>query len=211
MRWGLVSSGIFGGIVGGGVLEVGAGTGRFTLPALRKGYHLTATDVNEVMLKTLQTKLTTGGFGDRCHVRTEDVFGLSFPSNHFDFVFCLHLIPRFLNLEDQRAALTELGRVIKPGGTLLLNYRNSRSPYNLVYKGHAISPMQLQPILDAMGMQIVERRVKHILNRTLLNMLPIPVGKALSTLDRACERLLPGLGWDVFMTVIKQTVGQDAR
>jgi len=189
------------------VLEVGAGTGRFTLPALRKGFRLTATDINEVMLDMLRSRIRDDCFGDRCDVRTGDIFDLSFPSNHFDFVFSLHVIPRFLNLQDQRAALLELARVTKLGGTLLVNYRNTPSLYCFSYREHATRPSQLKSMLDAGGMRITKVRTKHVLNRTLLDRLPLSCGRILSVLDRTCERVLPGLGWDVFLTAVKETFG----
>jgi SAM-dependent methyltransferase len=38
-------------------------------------------------------------------------------------VYSINVLPRLLTLEDQRAALQEIARVIKPGGRLLFNYR----------------------------------------------------------------------------------------
>jgi len=179
--------------------EVGAGTGRFTLPALARGFTVVATDVNEAMLARLRPKVELRADPDRCQVRREDIFNLSFPDDSFDFVFCFHVIPRFLNLDDQRAALIELARVVRPGGRLLFNYRNSWSPYNLVYKRHAASPRKIESILGESGIQVVKKRGKLLLNRTLLNALPVSIGRVLSGIDRITESWLPDLAWDVFV------------
>lgn len=184
-------------------LEVGAGTGRFTLPALKRGYRVIATDINESMTTALQQKLDETGLKDRCIVGTEDVFNLSFPGESFDFVYCLHVIPRFLNLADQRGALAELARVLRVGGQLLFNYRGSRSFYNLFYRGHSTAPSEIRRVLTEAGMTITKQRAKHLLNRRLLNFLPLPLGRALSVLDRALETTLPDLAWDVFVLATK--------
>lgn len=186
------------------VLEVGAGTGRFTLPAVQMGFRLTASDVNQVMLATLRAKLAEQRLEDRCRVGVEDVFALSFPDHHFDLVFSVHVIPRFLNLQDQRAALLELSRVVKPGGTLLFNYRNRPSLYGWLYQGHAMKLSQLRLMLGEAGMEITALRAKHLLSRKLLDRLPLAAGKLLSVGERALERVLPGLGWDVFLTAVKR-------
>ena len=79
------------------VLEIGAGTGRFTVPALEQGISLIATDINESLLSSLKRKIAELGFADRCEIQEDNIFGLSFPDAEFDLVFSLHVIPRFLN------------------------------------------------------------------------------------------------------------------
>lgn len=185
------------------VLEVGAGTGRFTIEALRRGYRLTATDINETMLESLSHKLADLGVADRCQLRKEDAFGLSFPDASFDLVVSLHMIPRFLTFADQRAALLELGRVVRPGGRLLFNFRNARSPYRIAYRGPAVTPAQIDGVLAEAGLQCVGRRTKHVLNGTLLDHTPSMLWPLFAMVDRGFERLLPALAWDVFVLAEK--------
>lgn len=186
------------------VLEVGAGTGRFTLAALERGYRLIATDINEAMLQQLQNKLDASGHRQNCQVGKEDLFNLSFPDAKFDVVICLHVLPRLLNAEDQRAALAELSRVMRGGGTLIFNYRNKCSPYNLTYRGHAIRPSELADMLTAAALQIDRVKAKHFLTRKLLDRLPLACCRGVAALDRLSERVLTSLGWDVFLAANKQ-------
>lgn len=187
------------------VLEVGAGTGRFTLAALERGYRLIATDINPSLMTALQTKLGEKELNDRCVIRREDAFDLSFPAESFDLVFCVHVIPRFLNFDDQREALTELARVVKVGGHLLFNYRGSRSLYNLIYRGHSTDPSQIKRVLADGGMRTRMQRAKHLLSRRLLDILPLPFGRALCAFDQALETTLPELAWDVFVLAVKDS------
>lgn len=180
-------------------LEVGAGTGRFTLPMLERGHRVVATDANDAQLGLLRRKLEARRLEPQCEVRVEDVFALSFPDATFDLVVCIHVVPRFLTWEDQQAALRELSRVVKPGGTLLVNFRNRRSPYNHVYRGPAAEPDDVEAVLEEAGLRVRERRTKHVLNGTLLDRLPRFVWGALAGLDRALETRWPARAWDVFL------------
>ncbi|MCC6680125.1 MAG: methyltransferase domain-containing protein [Phycisphaeraceae bacterium] len=184
-------------------LEAGAGTGRFTLAVLDRGYTLIATDINEAMLNELRKKIEQRNQSDRCQMQIEDIFKLSFADNTFDLVFSLHVIPRFLNLEDQRAALTELCRTIKPGGQLLFNYRNAKSVYHWIHKGHTASPDQIEKILRDAGMTVTHKRGKWFLNRSLINRVPMFISRCVSLVDRALETFWPNRAWDVFVLARK--------
>lgn len=182
-------------------LEVGAGTGRFTLPLLARGFSVTATDLNPAMLGELETKVAA--LGDqgkrRCQIQVENVFQLSYPDASFDFVYSLHVIPRFLTWEDQRSALREIARVVKPGGRLLFNYRNKRSFYNLAYRGPAVTPEQVEATLAEAGFQVEALIGKWWLNKTLLKKLPMPANRAIAAVDWRWRHFLPRLAWDVFV------------
>ncbi|MFO0948562.1 MAG: class I SAM-dependent methyltransferase [Planctomycetota bacterium] len=182
-------------------LEVGAGTGRFTLPLLAHGFSVTATDLNQAMLGELEAKVAELGdqANGRCHIQVENVFQLSFPDASFDFVYSLHVIPRFLTWEDQRSALREIARIVKPGGLLLFNYRNKRSFYNLAYRGPAATPEQIEATLADAGFQVECLIGKWWLNKTLLKQLPMPANRALAALDWRWRHFLPRRAWDVFV------------
>jgi ubiquinone/menaquinone biosynthesis C-methylase UbiE len=94
-------------------LEIGAGTGYFSLNLLRQGIlsEATCTDVSPGMLDQLATS------AERLHVDVEtvvcDAESLPFENNSFDVVFghaVLHHIP------DLERAFSEFRRVLKPGG-----------------------------------------------------------------------------------------------
>jgi ubiquinone/menaquinone biosynthesis C-methylase UbiE len=104
-------------------LEIGAGTGYFTLNLLRAGIieEATCSDISPGMLSTLQLNAQRLGL-DVKTVRV-DAERLPFRDQSFDLVFghaVLHHIP---NLE---LAFTEFERVLVPGGTLLFAGEPSR-------------------------------------------------------------------------------------
>jgi ubiquinone/menaquinone biosynthesis C-methylase UbiE len=104
-------------------LEIGAGTGYFTLNLLRAGLvgQATCSDISPGMLETLLLNAQSLGLT----VRTEpaDAERLPFADDSFDLVLghaVLHHIP---NLE---RAFVEFARVLAPGGTLLFAGEPSR-------------------------------------------------------------------------------------
>jgi len=188
------------------VLEVGAGTGRFTLPALKKADSVTAVDINESLLESLRMKIKENGCEDRCRIKVEDMFDLSFGDDTFDFVYSLHVIPRLMSLEDHADALKEITRVIKPGGQLLFNYRNRHCLYGMVHRDYAPSPREIDAILCQCGLKIKERHGKWLITRSILDILPYAVGRPLAYLDQKLQRFLPGFAWDVFVLASKQKI-----
>jgi ubiquinone/menaquinone biosynthesis C-methylase UbiE len=98
----------------GDVLEVAVGTGR-NLPFYPDGVRLTGVDWSPAMLGIARQRAAT--LGRDADLRTGDAQALDFPDESFDTVLCalgLCAIP------DDRRAVTEMVRVLRPGGRLLL-------------------------------------------------------------------------------------------
>jgi ubiquinone/menaquinone biosynthesis C-methylase UbiE len=95
------------------LLEVGAGTGRISIPLLQRGLDLVGCDISSKMLRRLHEKFPPA------RIAQADAALLPFPNAHFDSVLTvhvLHLIPSW------REALHEFRRVLVPNG-LYLNVR----------------------------------------------------------------------------------------
>jgi ubiquinone/menaquinone biosynthesis C-methylase UbiE len=104
-------------------LEIGSGTGYFTLNLLRAGLieQATCSDISPGMLETLQANAARLGLD--VHTEPADAERLPFADNSFDLVFghaILHHIP------DLPRAFTEFERVLAPGGTVLFAGEPSR-------------------------------------------------------------------------------------
>lgn len=103
----------------GRVLDVGVGTGR-NMPFYPPGAQVVGIDISPKMLGRAERRRAV--LGSRVELRQMDVTRLDFPDGAFDaavatFVFCV------LPGDQQVPALKELGRVVKPGGTIrLLEY-----------------------------------------------------------------------------------------
>jgi ubiquinone/menaquinone biosynthesis C-methylase UbiE len=99
----------------GDALEIGAGTGYFSLNLLQAGVieRATATDISPGMLATLERNAEELGLEVRTAAAEAET--LPFGDESFDLVFghaVLHHIP------DLAGAFSEFARVLRPGGTL---------------------------------------------------------------------------------------------
>jgi ubiquinone/menaquinone biosynthesis C-methylase UbiE len=99
----------------GDALEIGAGTGYFSLNLLQAGAieRATATDISPGMLVTLEEN--AAGLGLDVRTAAAEAETLPFPDESFDLVFghaVLHHIP------DLSQAFSEFARVLRPGGTI---------------------------------------------------------------------------------------------
>jgi ubiquinone/menaquinone biosynthesis C-methylase UbiE len=100
------------------VLESAAGTGRVTRQLLAKlaaDGMLVATDLNGPMIDEARRQL---GNDARVTWQTADAQALPFPDGGFDAVVCQFGL---MFMPDKLLALREMRRVLRPGGTLLLN------------------------------------------------------------------------------------------
>lgn len=105
----------------GDVLEVAVGTGR-NLPFYPASVRLTAIDVSPAMLRRAETRARR--LGRAVILRHGDARTLEFPAGSFDtVVFTLALC----SIPDDRAAIAEAARVLRPGGAVLL-LEHVRSP-----------------------------------------------------------------------------------
>src|SRR4051812_31667913 len=105
-------------------LEIGAGTGYFSLNLLQTGVigHATCTDISPGMLATLERNAT--GLGLEVETAACDASELPFEDESFDLVLghaVLHHLP------DLDRCFAEFQRVLKPGGTLFFAGEPSRS------------------------------------------------------------------------------------
>jgi len=108
------------------VLEIGVGTGRIALPLAPAVARFIGIDIARPMLDVLVEKRAD----ERIDLCVADATRLPFADASFDAtlaIHVLHLIPGW------RAAVAELGRVVRPGGTVLVNGRDhlEREPLNV--------------------------------------------------------------------------------
>ena len=109
----------------GDVLEIGVGTG-LNLPFYGPEPRLTAVDLSPAMLAGARRRAME--LGREVDLREGDAQALEFPDGRFDtvlFGLCLCSIP------DDRRAIAEGARVLKPGGRMLL-LEHVRSPSRIV-------------------------------------------------------------------------------
>jgi ubiquinone/menaquinone biosynthesis C-methylase UbiE len=104
------------------VLDVGCGSGVFTMDVLSCGAHIVGLDISYPMLTRAAYKTAGSVFAGV----VGDMVSLPFPDDMFDKVFSMTAIEF---AADAGQAVAELHRVVRKGGTVVLTSLNSKSPW----------------------------------------------------------------------------------
>lgn len=108
-------------------LEVGCGTGRFTVPIASRGVNLTAVDVADEMLSTTRRKLDAADIDwAKVQLLKADARATDFPSESFDIAFSFNVIN---HVPEYERVIDEVARLLKPGGVFVVGYPSLWSCY----------------------------------------------------------------------------------
>jgi len=100
------------------MLELGCGTGHWTNFFTNNGFQVTATDISNEMMNIAKTKSIQTKF------IKADSQNIPFPDNSFSVVSSITMLEF---VDDQDKVLSEIYRVLKPGGWLILGCLNKFS------------------------------------------------------------------------------------
>jgi len=122
----------------GDVLEIAVGTGR-NLRHYPEGVRLTGIELSPEMLELARREAAE--VGREADLRVGDAEALEFEDESFDTVTCTLSL---CTIPDDRAAVQEMWRVLRPGGRLLL-MEHVRSPAGPIRMGQrALEPLMLR-------------------------------------------------------------------
>lgn len=114
------------------VLDVGCGTGNYSIKLAKKGYNVTGVDISNDMLDIARIK------ADKQRLNINFVNGdlncLEFPDNSFSAVCSM---TAFEFIKNPHNAFQELFRVVKPGGFILIGTINKESLWGEAYISNA--------------------------------------------------------------------------
>jgi ubiquinone/menaquinone biosynthesis C-methylase UbiE len=140
--------------VSGKILDLGSGPG-FFLDALEGHWEKFAVDTSEFSLSNIQdpeVKKFKGELLEAC-----------FEENFFDAIYMGHTLDRLTNLKE---TLSELNRVLKPGGIICIVTPNFSSlcakvfknKYRLLYSNHLVyfSPETLKQLFERNGFKLID-------------------------------------------------------
>ena len=108
--------------VGSDVLDVGSGAGRTTVKMAEGGLSVTSIDTVRAMTDRTADLAREHGVGSLVHTLEADVHELPFDDETFDLVVALGVVP-WLHTPGQ--ALSEMARVLRPGGYVLITADNA--------------------------------------------------------------------------------------
>ena len=103
----------------GSILEIGAGTGRYTLALCRRGHAVTAVDLSAVLLERCQRRLAAEGLDGRAQYVVADARDLhAVPATAFDAVLLMGPLYHLVFEEDRREAVRQAADRLRSGGVL---------------------------------------------------------------------------------------------
>lgn len=110
----------------GKILEVGCGNCRNLLPFARKEFDCYGIDFSKKMLE--HAKLFCDKHNIKVKLRLSDATKLPFKNNTFDYVLVIAVL-HHLNRQQQKKALQEIKRVLKPNGLALISVWNKHKVF----------------------------------------------------------------------------------
>lgn len=119
------------GLKGGRVLDIGCGPAVLTERLLRNGCEVWGVDISEKMVAEAKKIMSDKGFDGMFHFNKGDIERLDFPDAHFDFVLCVGVLEY---LKEDSMVLSEIWRVLKDKGQLIVSVPNMASPLALLDK-----------------------------------------------------------------------------
>lgn len=106
---------------GASLLDLGCGWGRWSIAAARTGYRSVGLDPSLDAIRAARS--VTGQLGLDAGYVVGDARSLPFGDDTFDVVFSYSVLQHF-SKQDVRAVLSEAKRILKPGGTVLVELPN---------------------------------------------------------------------------------------
>ncbi len=103
----------------GSILEIGAGTGRYTLELCRHGYSVTAVDLSAALLQRCKLQLEAEGLYEQVQLVVADARGLhAVVGTAFDVVLLMGPLYHLVFEEDRRQAVRQAADRLCSGGLL---------------------------------------------------------------------------------------------
>jgi len=107
------------------LLDVGCGTGSYTLLMARDYDETVGIDIQADDLAEFRRRAKEAELDDRIDIRELSVTALPFPDGHFDTVVTIETIE---HIDDLRRGLSEMSRVLRPGGRMFITCPNRLFP-----------------------------------------------------------------------------------
>jgi len=120
--------------VGGTVLDVGAGRGKFLCAMAKLGFEAFGVEINPAYIKEAEAQAQA----DNLHLTLVEhqAEEIPFPDGKFDFINCAEVTE---HVDDPDRMCREIYRVLKPGGKCYISFHNRFGIYDYHYRLYLIN------------------------------------------------------------------------
>jgi SAM-dependent methyltransferase len=119
-------------------LDAGCGIGAHSVRLAEHGYRVVAVDFSENILADARKNVEAHGLAASIDIRQANLKELPFDDGAFEYVLCWGVL---MHIPDVEAAITELARVVAPGGKFVLTEDNM----------HAVQPVTQRALQKVLG------------------------------------------------------------
>ena len=109
----------------GAICDIGGGPGRYAIELARRGYRVTLFDLSEKLLERAKQAFTSEGISAERFVKGDARDLACFRDESFDAVLLLGPLYHLVKRDDRSLALSEMIRILKPGGRAIIAFLNS--------------------------------------------------------------------------------------
>lgn len=113
------------------ILDVGCGIGAHSIRLAKREFIVKGIDFSEMIIGKAEINVREAGLEEKITFQGEDVLSLSFAENSFDYVLCWGVL---MHIQEIDKAITEIARVLKPGGWLIVSEGNMHSLQAIVMR-----------------------------------------------------------------------------
>jgi 2-polyprenyl-3-methyl-5-hydroxy-6-metoxy-1,4-benzoquinol methylase len=106
------------------ILDVGCGSCDKSIRLVKRGFLVIGIDISESVLEIGKKNIESEGMSAKITLKCENIRELSFENQHFDYILCWGVL---MHIPDLEKAISELSRVLKPGGFLIISEGNSNA------------------------------------------------------------------------------------
>ncbi|HEY7497061.1 MAG TPA: class I SAM-dependent methyltransferase [Vicinamibacterales bacterium] len=117
---------------GSTILDAGCGSCAKSVLLAARGFHVVATDFSQNALDLAKKTIHARGLDDKITLRQGDLLRLPFEDGQFKYAVCWGVL---MHVPELHRALSELTRVLAPGGKLVLSEGNMYSAQSIALRG----------------------------------------------------------------------------
>ncbi|MFW6448781.1 MAG: class I SAM-dependent methyltransferase [Halobacteriota archaeon] len=180
-------------VEGRSILDIAAGTGRFSVELAGRGADVVSLDISQAMLGQAREKVRARSVDGSVAFLRGDASALPFPDDAFDAVVAM----RFFHLVNEPEAFLEELRRVATETVVFDTFRrySARSVYTwaLPMGSRLASPSEVHGWLDAAGLELEDAEHDWLLPYGFYRAVPLGLARAVRPVDSRLVRW-PGLG-----------------
>lgn len=106
------------------LLDMGCGSANHSIRMANYGFNVMAADYSKYIIELADNAIKEHGFSHQIKTQQADLLNLSFDDNTFEYILCWGVL---MHIPDINTAISELSRVLKKGGKIVISEVNMHS------------------------------------------------------------------------------------